>query len=216
MKRVNLLPAWYIRQQHERSRLRVRFTLLVCGMLTLVAWIGFQKSHMASLERRQAMLLAQLNELHHVDADLAAAKSELNKAEVLRAAYHELGPTVPMSALLQQVQNDLEPGMMLSRVSIDVRDESPRQVGPVDVKSRPKPRPIARVTAVGFAPNDVLIANVIGRYSANPLLSEVTLNYSRPEVVQDYAVRRFEIQMVIDLSRLHAEETQSMQQASVR
>ena len=216
MKRVNLLPAWYIKQQHERSRLRVRITLLVCGMLTLAAWVGFQKSHLASLERRQALLTSQLQELHHVDADLAAAKAELSKAEMLRAAYRELGPTVPMSALLQQIQNDLEPGMMLSRVGIDVRDESPRQVGPVDVKTRPKPRPVAHITAVGFAPNDVLIANVIGRYSSNPLLSEVTLNYSRPELVQEYAVRRFEIQMIIDLSRLNAEDTQPLQQASLR
>lgn len=216
MKRVNLLPAWYIKQQHERSRLRVRFTLLLCGVLTLVAWIGFQKSHVASLERHHAALLSQLHELRHVDEDLAAARTELNKAEILRAAYRELGPTVPMSALLQQIQNDLEPGMMLSKVSIDIRDESPRQNGPIDPKSRPKPRPIARLTAIGFAPSDVQIATVIGRYSENPLLSEVTLNYSRPEIVKDYSARRFEIQMIVDLSRLHSEEASPMQQASVR
>lgn len=216
MKRVNLLPPWYIKQQQQRSRLRVRITLLVCGALTLIAWVGFQRSHIASMERRHEQLQSQLQELEHVDKDLAAAKSELSKAELLRAAYRDLGPTVPMSALLQQIQNDLEPGMMLSRVTIDVRDESPRQSGPVDPKVRPRQRPIARIIAIGYAPNDVLIATVIGRYSQNPLLSEVTLNYSRPEVVQDYAVRRFEIQMLIDLSRLHAEDAQPLQQAALR
>lgn len=216
MKRVNLLPPWYIKQCHERSRLRVRITLLLCGILTLVAWVGFQKSHLASLEKRHNMLLKQVAEMKQVDRDLDAAKLELNKAELLRAAYRELGPTVPMSALLQQIQNDLEPGMMLSRVSMDIREESPRQNGPINPKNRPKARPVARIVTIGYAPNDVLIANVIGNLSQNPLLSEVTLNYSRPEVVQDYSVRRFEIQMVVDLSRLHAEEPQAMQQAALR
>ncbi len=217
MKKVNLLPAWYIKQKHERSRLRVRVALLFCGVLTLAAWITFQKSHIAMLQARYDTLTKQAAELHRVDGDLAAARQDLAQAESLRAAYRELGPTVPMSTLLQQIHNDMEKGMALSRVSVDIREETPRRAGPIDTRApQPKPRPMARIVAIGLSPNDVGIATLIGRLSNNPLFSEVTLNYSRAEVVQDYSARRFEIQMVMDLSRLHAEDSHEPQTAALR
>jgi hypothetical protein len=117
-----------------------------------------------------------------------------------------LGPGSNGDTTIQQIQNDMAPGMALSRLALDVRSEAIKGVGFVgDVKNPPKYHDVAHLTVVGVAQNDTQIAQMIGKLSANPLFADVSLNYMHKEVLREYQVRRFEIQMTMDLDRLSVE-----------
>jgi hypothetical protein len=111
-----------------------------------------------------------------------------------------------MSAVIQQIQNDMTAGMALANVAIDVRSQPIKGSGFVgDTKHPPRYHDVAYLTVVGIAPNDVQIAQFIGKMSANPLFGECALNFTRTDLIGDYIVRRFEIQMQMDLEPLATE-----------
>src|SRR5579862_7325632 len=108
-----------------------------------------------------------------------------------------------MSSVLRQLQNDMTPGMALSRAAVDVRLEAIRGSGFVgDPSNPPKYQNIARLTIAGIGPNDMQISQLMDKLAKNPLFTEVTLNYTKPELLKDYNIRRFEIQLQINLDRL--------------
>ena len=56
------------------------------------------------------------------EAQLAKYQNELKSLQEKRLTRKELGNPVPMSAVIQQLQNSMSPGMALSDVSIETRD----------------------------------------------------------------------------------------------
>lgn len=199
---VNLLPEWYLRQQRLRRQLHVRIFLMVILAGALGGWICAERTHIRSLHGQRDELAKQCTMIRDLSPDLEQAQHELERLQGLQLAFRDLGNTAPMSALTQQIQNNLTEGMALSRLTIDVRPEPVKaKDGTIDA-ANPKFHDVARLTVVGIAPNDVLIAQLIGKLSANPLFTDLSLNYTRTELLHDYDVRRFEIQMVIDLDRL--------------
>jgi hypothetical protein len=108
-----------------------------------------------------------------------------------------------MSAVMQQLRNEMSRGMALSNVNVDVRPEPVRGSGVVgDTKNPPRYHDVAHMSVTGMAPNDVQIAKYIDSVSKNPLFEDVTLNFTRTGEQQRRAVRKFEIQLSIDLERL--------------
>jgi hypothetical protein len=207
MKLVNLLPEWYLEQRRQARSIRFRFALIVALGGAMIIWNLLAEGRIAlhahvrdELTRRAAMV-------GNLGQDIRKTDAELRRLKNLQLAYRELGSTVPISALVQQVQNDMTRGMALSRVSIDVRPEPVKGSGFVgDIKNPPRYHEVAHMTVVGVAPNDVQIAQLIGKISGNPLFADVSLNYTRTETLRESAVRRFEIQMTMDLHRLPPEE----------
>ena len=108
-----------------------------------------------------------------------------------------------MSEVIQQLQNDMTPGVALSNVSIEVRPEPVKGSGFVgDPKNPPRYHDVAHLTVVGISPNDQQITQLVEKVSKNALFSDVSLNYTRTGTLQGYTVRRFEFQLSMDLERL--------------
>ena len=195
MKTINLLPDWYRRQQRQKKRLRLHLIAMILLGFGMFASTGISRSILNAAETRRMELAAQLQHANDPEEQLQKRLTELDRLKNLQAAYRELGNTVPMSAVVQQIQNDMTTGMALSRVEIQIRSEKAHEV--------------AHLSVVGVAPNDVQIAQLIGKLSINPLFSGVALNYTRTETLRDCLVRRFEIQIQMDLDVLAGEEPEN-------
>lgn len=220
MKLVNLLPDWYLEKKRERAATRRGIALLIA--LAAVGALEFHVLRQRNAREAAELLSARRQGLDILVGDfrpaLASQQARIQRLQNMQAAFRDVGNTVPMSAVLQQIQNNLTPGMALSRAFIEVRQETVKQNGAaaVDPNAKPRLHDVAHFTVVGVAPNDVLIAQLIGKLSNNPIFSDISLNFTRTELVSDFSVRRFEIQMTIELDRLAAEQASPLQQASAR
>lgn len=207
MKTVNLLPEWYLNEHRQKKRFALHLTLMLALAGVMLTWHMIGRSELTHLQNQRHTLAHKASQLADPTAEIAQTEAEKRRLENLQIAFRELGSTIPMSAVVQQVLNDMTAGMSLSRVSIDVRQQAVKGSGFVgDTKNPPKYHDVAYLTVVGVAPNDVQIAQLIGKISSNPLFSDVSLNYTRTELLRDYSVRRFEIQMNMDLERLTSED----------
>ena len=210
MKTVNLLPDWYSLHQRQRKNLRIHLgvMLLLGAAMSGAVILGLQ--HRSGLYRQRASLAAALQTVGDPEPELRRLKADLKRLEDLRLARAELGNTIPMSAVIQQLQNDMTPGMALSNVAVDVRSEPLRGSGFVgDPRNPPRYRDVAHLNVVGIAPNDIQIAQLIDKVSRNPLFSDVTLDYTRTGELQRFPVRKFQIQLHMDLQRLTSEAPDS-------
>jgi hypothetical protein len=181
--------------------------LLVLGGL-LAGANAFATHYVSDLTGRKAALNTRLGETVDPEPQLRTRRAELEHLQNVQLAYQELGSPIPMSAVIQQIQNDMTQGMALSNVSVEVQPEAVKGSGFVgDPKNPPKLHDVARLAVVGISPNDAQIAQLIDKLTANPLFTGVSLNYTRTENVREYAVRRFEIRMEMDVEQLGTEET---------
>ena len=209
MKTVNLLPRWYLQAARDRRTLRVRLGLLAVLAGVMAVWTLYAQARVVTLALERDALERQSGVVGRLDQRVAQAQDEVHRLERLELAYRELGTTLPMSAVLRQIQNDMTPGMALSRTFVEVRSEAVKGSGFIgDPANPPKFQNVARLTVVGIGPNDMQISQLIDKLSKNPLFTEVTLNFTRTELLKDYNVRRFEIQLQINLDRLEAEPLQ--------
>ena len=129
--------------------------------------------HAGEMRDQHAALLAKLEKVPDQDALVKTRQAELEKLQNIQLAYQELGSPVPMSAVIQQIQNDMNPGMTLSQVAIEVQPEAVKGSGFVgDNKAPPKFHDVARLTVVGVSPNDEQVVHLIQKLSGNPLFGE--------------------------------------------
>jgi hypothetical protein len=206
MKTVNLLPDWYLSEQRQKRNLRLHLGVMLLVGIGMVAATAGARARLSTLDRQRHNLATKVAEVGNLEPDLVKRQAELKRVLDVQAAYRELGNTIPMSAVVQQIQNDLEGGMALSRISIEVRPEPIKGSGFVgDTKRPPRYHDVAHLTVLGIAPNDVFIAQLIGKISANPLFGECSLNFTKSEMLNDFLIRRFEIQMQMDLEPLATE-----------
>jgi len=210
MKTVNLLPDWYLHQQRQKKNLRLHLVVMMFVGAGIVAATGLARARLSILEFRRHQLANRVIEVGNVEGELQKRNAELKRVLDIQSAYRELGNTVPMSAVIQQIQNEMKPGMALSQLSIEVRPEPLKGSGFVgDTKHPPRYHDVAHLTVLGIAPNDVMIAQLIGKISANPLFGDCSLNFTRTDILNDYLVRRFEIQMQLDLEPLATEDPEA-------
>jgi Tfp pilus assembly protein PilN len=203
MKTVNLLPGWYRQQRRRQMKLHVHIgVLLLLGGFMIGLSIAGRRELTAMNQRRDA-LAATLRQVVDPAPQLQQAKADLQRLEGLRLARHELGNTIPMSAVIQQLQNGMTRGMAFSNLGVEVRPEPVRGSGVVgDPKNPPRYHDVAHLSITGIAPDEARIAAFIDTISKNPLFADVMLNYTRTGELLHYPVRRFEIQLSMDLERL--------------
>jgi hypothetical protein len=206
MKTVNLLPGWYL-QQHRQMR---RLQLHIAAMLALAGamfgvWTLGQKD-IARQNEKRSTLAARLDSLTDPQGQLRESQSRLQYLENRKRACSELGKTIPMSCLIQQLQNDMTPGMALARVYVEVRPDPVKGSGLVgDSHNPPKYHDVAYLSVEGIAPDDGKITKFWERLSSNPLFADVNLDYTRSGTLTNFLVRKFELKMKMDLDRLTTE-----------
>jgi hypothetical protein len=206
MKTVNLLPGWYL-QHHRQSRnlkLHVMAMLVLAGVM-FGAWTAGQKNVQVQNQKRD-VLEARLAGIPDPQGLLRESQAKLQYLENRKKACSELGKTIPMSCVLQQLQNDMSKGMALSRVYVEIRPDAVKGSGLVGNENNPpKYHDVAYMSVEGVAPNDVQITQFWQRLSLNPLFSDVNLDYTRSGTIQSYMVRKFELKLKMDLERLTTE-----------
>ena len=189
-------------------RIHIGVMLLLGVAMSGAVVLGLQ--HRARLYRQRDVLATALQTVGDPEPELRSIKADLKRLVDLRFARAELGNTIPMSAVIQQLQNDMTPGMALSNVVVEVRSEPVKGSGFVgDVHNPPRYRDVAHLNVMGIAPNDVQIAQLIDKVSRNPLFSDVTLDYTQTGELQHFPVRKFDIQISMDLERLTSEAPDS-------
>jgi hypothetical protein len=210
MKTVNLLPRWYRLQQRRQKNIRIHIGVMLLVGAAMSGTVILGLKHRSDLYRQRDALAATLQKGGDPEPELRRLKADLKRLVDLRFARAELGNTIPMSAVIQQLQNDMTPGMALSNIAIDVRSEPIKGSGFVgDVHNPPRYHDVAHLTVIGIAPNDVQIAQLIDKVSRNPLFSDVTLDYTRTGELQHFPIRKFDIQISMDLERLTSEAPDS-------
>ena len=203
MKTVNLLPGWYRQQTRRQRNMRLHVAVMLLLGAAMVGSTVAARRQLLTMNHRRAAMAATLRVIEDPAVPLRQARADLRRLEDLRLARQELGNTVPMSAVIQQLQNDMTPGMALSNVSVEVRSEPIRGSGVVgDPKNPPRYRDVAHISLTGVAPDEGRIAAFIDNLSRNPLFADIMLDYTRTGELQRYLVRRFEIQLTMDLERL--------------
>jgi Tfp pilus assembly protein PilN len=207
MKTVNLLPAWYLNQRRQKRRTQMHVVAMIALAGALAAANVVCVRQVEDLQGQHGALEARLGALPDEENLVKTRQAELGRLENIQLAYQELGSPVPMSAVIQQIQNDMSPGMALSQVTIEVQPEAVKGSGFVgDASAPPKFHDVARLTVVGVSPDDEKMVRLIQKLSANPLFTDVSLNYARNEAIREYAVRRFEIHMQMDVEQLGTED----------
>jgi hypothetical protein len=205
MKTANLLPAWYLQQQRRQRYFRLHIGAMVLLGAAMIAASVYGRERLAVIEHQRDALAAQSANVPDPEPALRHEQADLQRLEDLRQARKELGNTVPMSAVIQQLQNDMTDGMALSNVSVDVRAEPVPGSGMIgDQRNPPRYRDVAHLSVIGIAPVDKMITTFIDRLSKNPLFTDVALDYTRSAQLQGYGVRKFEIQLSMDLDKLSA------------
>ncbi len=214
MKNVNLLPAWYVRAQRDRQSLHTRIWLMLALGGVMVGWTMVGRAQLRVLADDRDDLVRQGELVHDLAAKVGQKQAEIERLEHLQLAVRELGKSVPMSRVINQIRNNMAPGMAISRITIDVRPEPLKGGGFVgDAKNPPRYHDVAHLTVVGVSPDDDRIANLIKGLAANPLFTEISMNFARTKLLRDYSVREFEIQMQMDLDRLTTEDPAVREQA---
>jgi hypothetical protein len=215
VKTVNLLPKWYRQQRRQRRIVRMHvgaMLLLAAGMAGLWA-AGQRQLRAVALERER--LAATVAAMPDAQVELQRGQNDLRRLEDLQLAYRELGKTIPMSSVIQQIQNEMTPGMALAHLLIEVRPDPVKGSGTVgDARTPPRYHDVAYLSVEGVAPKDEDIARMIAKLAANPLFAEVTLDYSREGILNGFLVRRFEIKMKMDLERLTTQDPEMQNMAS--
>jgi hypothetical protein len=215
MKRVNLLPEWYVQQHRLTRALRVHVAVMVALGASLAGAIWLGKQQVQALNRERDHVTATLQSVRDPQKELAQAQADLRRLEDLRAARKELGNTVPMSNVIQQLRNKMTPGMALSDVAIDVRAEPMKGSGVVgDLRNPPRYHDVAHLTIMGIAPNDKQITQFIDFISRNPLFAGVTLDFIRTGSLDGYTVRKFELQIDMDMELLATEDPEVVASAA--
>lgn len=217
MNKVNLLPDWYLQQQRQVQIMRWRVAMMLGLAVAMFGWTLAEKAHIGVLARQAQALSEPLPIPQNLPGLLIRQEQRILHAKEVQLAYRDVGNTVPTSALIQQILNNLTPGMALSRMTLDVRAEPIKNAAPTttasaggtDDSSIRRFHEIAHLTVDGVAPGDVVIAQLIDRLQKNHLITDLSLNFARNELLHGYSVRRFEIQMTIDLDRLSAPPSSS-------
>ncbi len=109
-KRVNLLPEWYRREDRQRKHLRVHLGLMIVLGAVMVAARQAGEIHLGGLKRENAELQAQAKFVRDLAPQLEEKTAELERLTARQLACRELGATVPMSTLIQQILNDAGTG----------------------------------------------------------------------------------------------------------
>jgi hypothetical protein len=212
-KTVNLLPAWYRRELLQRKRLRTYLGAMLVLGAALVVTAQVSKAHLAKVRAEHATLAGRASVVKDVTPEIEEIRGELERLGERQRACRELGPTVPVSKLAQQIFNNMSEGMSLSRLSVEVRNEAVKGTGNVgDKQNPPRYHDVAHLVVVGVAPVDAPVNAMFARLSDNVLFSDVSMTYLRREILKDYEVRRFELQMTVDLDRLSIETPESAEE----
>jgi hypothetical protein len=193
---LDFLPQSY----HEglRRREQTRRNVLLCVGLGL-AMISL---HGLSLVRINAAQ-AELTSLRNGTGGWQSARDQLAMFKNRRdACYRQLDlidgleDAAPLDAAIGEATRLLSESMALTTVQVDAGTVEEPQAGTPDTPTASIPR-ATRVRLVGVAATDVEVGIFLGKLSACPVFSDVTLSYSRDARSSGRKMREFEVKFTL-------------------
>jgi len=203
---VEFLPE-RIRHQRGRRRRLVRqgYLLALCavgmGVLTYVNAVRIDraKAELATLQERVVNVSRQVEMI-------GPLRRELAELMIKRRIEEELGSRTDCTAILAELCRIVPPNMALVSLELKTMEVPVGRSGykgsSINLSSRAAVAGCraggaqtvrrARLVITGLAPNDVDVANFIGRLSASPLFEDVNMGYTRSVVFHNRMAREFQ------------------------
>jgi hypothetical protein len=219
---INFLPDWFVHQRRRQAWVRRQYMIagtIVCGLLIL--W--------GSAARRTHHLATYLDELN---AQVVTAEGQVSEMTRLQQQRDQLIKQVRLyNRIVQPVSYSQVCGTMSSLVpeevslsELQVRTEQVRQPRLVSVagartKDSNKPQPIVEtrkfvtVEMQGYAPSNLVIANLVSRLASSNLFREVKMVQSQEVQVGDALARQFRITMQVPLDRRYVQVAEGVADA---
>ncbi len=206
MDSIDFLPASYLRRQAARQR-RLRKALYVCAAgVGLMGWWTLHAGMNAQLESKRDRLARQSQSFQQ---EVEYRQSLLDDRTALR---HEMA-----------IRDELETGVTYTQVIATISELKPEALGltriafrtvlpaPRTAAAQPNrtPRPTAeadpleqiQIDLSGIAPDDLTVQLFVEALDEHVLFTRVTPTSSRSDTVDNLEVRRFELQLEVDLHR---------------
>ncbi len=185
MHEIDFLPE-RIKQHRRQWRQRKRWiVLLLCAIAAMVLWGYSGERHISAAE---AAVHAQRRQRENLQPHLAmipALTEQQASATVKCRISDELGSRLPVNAVLAEVARSLPPSAALVELEFRVVKQPairsiPTRRSPGGSAAMATPRNRVRLLLTGIAPNDVDVANFIGKLSARDIFSDVNMHYAQP------------------------------------
>lgn len=211
MNAIDFVPAHY--RESQRGRRRVLRQAALLGLVTacMAAWHWSNNARLAELE-----MLASIAQDH-----ARATESQLREMAVLETRrqtilrqtqlQRELSLPIGVTPAVATLAKLMPPGLAATRLSVSLPRPAPapklpsakgKGHGPaVPAAKEPEPTLPMRLEITGLAPDDMAIADFVGRISAQPLFANVKMTYSRAAQAHGVRGREFRVEMEVPLDR---------------
>ena len=197
MNGIDFLPRRVKVQRQRIERIKRQVAYLMLFALVLGAWgwanetrIAEANERLADSQREQTHLAATLSAVPGLTAELAAG-------QIQSRISRELGSRLPINVVLAEMARLLPPSASLTGLkysTVNIAAEASGRKARTRANGREKgagPKGDAesdettiagrrvRLEITGVTPRDVDVANIVAELSACPLLSDVTMGYSK-------------------------------------
>jgi Tfp pilus assembly protein PilN len=215
MADMSFLPADYLEKRAQRRTNLISLTLFVIVMSAIVAaffWTDQQDTDVRKLRQtvdkqfeEAAKRLEQMDELH------AHKQQMMTKASVTASLIEKVRRTVVLSELINHMPTEmgllelaLESKELRSAPAASPRTAMDKARANKAASGQPLPEIVepvkstVKVTMVGIAPTDVQVAQFMTKIGKNPLFTDLNLQYSEESKIDDRAMRKFRVEMMLN------------------
>jgi Fimbrial assembly protein (PilN) len=182
MRELEFLPDWYPTLRRKRRTLMLEAWLGVAIAVVLGLWVAVSTRNVVAaqsvLNTRQGQIKQIGYELQKL-SELESLKKQMSEQARLVAS---LGPNVPVSRILEDLEDKMPAEMALLDVSVDVRQQSRLRPGVRNAAVAAKAEPIVdrqmTIQLHGVAPSDVELGNYMIRLATIPCFTGSSLSTS--------------------------------------
>lgn len=204
MRELEFLPHWYPALRRKRRHLLLEAWICVLIAAALGSWLAFSARTVVAkqslLSTRQGQIKQIGYELQKLD-ELQSLKKQMSEQAMLVA---RLGPTVPISRVLEDLERKMPGEMALLDVSVVVEQRTValpavRAVGAAAAKLQTIVQRQMNIELHGVAPSDVELGNYMIRLATIPCFTGSSLSTS--DLRQNgRLMREFRITFSLDLT----------------
>lgn len=209
---IDLLPD-SIRVQGQAGMEAGRTAVAVVVIaIFLVVLITHAKMRLNSAQERLEIAEAENNLVIAAETKAALLREELSEMRRFVERYDRIAFPLEMSRVVSTVVNALPETISLDRLDLDAGAQRTGLAPRKPDRGKPEkgkppaddtPPRVLRGELTGFATSDSEIAELVNRLTANPPLSEVTLDFSRSRLVRGISAREFRLSFRIDLEPVY-------------
>ena len=185
MNQIDFLPAHYVQAQQRRSRLVRQAAMLAVVACCMIGWHWSNGRRLAELE-----MLAKIAQ-DHAQATQSQlqelAKFEQRRQTILRQTQvqRDLSLPIGVTPAVAVLANLMPPSMATTRLSVVSARPTPAPKPLAAAAGHAAPAPAAepaaealapmRIELTGLAPDDMAVADFVGKVSAHPLFANVKM-----------------------------------------